>query len=164
MIKLENDVQDMMRVIRRMMNEATTGKALKRELSKELRGIMNPLVAEQRRRVLALPSRGGHTQSMRQAVARQTKAATRWSGKNVGVQVIQRARGMPRNFNMAGRMFNREEGWNPTTLGGETVHQQIRPAGWFDDVTTGVRPDVTRRVRHALEQAADKIAESAHGA
>lgn len=161
MIELDSDIKEKMVFLKKAMAEGATGKTLKRELSKQLRDLMNPMVAEQRRKVLALPSKGGHTQSMRQAVARQTKAATRWSGKSMGVQIIQRARSMPRNFNMAGRMFNREDGWNPTSLGGETFHQQIRPAGWFDDVTAGQRPEVGRKVHKALEDAAAKIAASA---
>lgn len=157
---LDSDIKEKMALIKKAMAEGATGRTLKRELSKELRGLMNPLVAEQRRKVLSLPSKGGHTQSMRQAIARQTKAQTRWSGRNMGVNIVQRARSMPRGFNMAGRMFNRDEGWNPTTLGGETVHQQIRPSGWFDDVTAGQRPEVGRKVHAALEATADRIASS----
>lgn len=164
MMEMDSDIKEKMSILKRAMAEAADGKVLKRELAKQLRDIMNPLVAEQRRKVLSLPSRGGHPDSMRQAVARQTKAATRWSGKSMGVQIIQRARSMPRNFQMAGRMFNRQEGWNPTTLGGETVHQQIRPAQWFDGPTDGQRPEVAQKVHRALEATAAKIASSVHGA
>lgn len=161
MIDLDSDIKEKMAHLKRAMAEGADGKVLKRELSKRLRGIMNPLVMEQRARVLRLPSKGHKGPSMRQAIARQTKAATRWSGKSMGVQVIQRARSMPRNFDYAGRAFNREQGWNPQTLGGETVHQEIRPAQWFDGPTTGKRPQVGREVHAALEQAAAKIASRA---
>jgi hypothetical protein len=164
-IEMDSDIKEKMGILKKAMAEAADGKVLKRELAKELRGLMNPLVAEQRRRVLALPSHGeSHGQSMRQAIARQTKAATRWSGRNMGVQVVQRARSMPRDFRYAGRLFNRQEGWNPQTLGGETIHQQMRPAGWFDDPTTGKRPEIAHRIHEALERTAVKIASSVHGA
>jgi hypothetical protein len=163
MIEMETDIKEKMLKLKKAMSEAADGKVIKREIAKELRGLMNPLVAEQRARVLRLPSKGGsHGQSMRQAIARQTKAATKWGGNNVGVQVIQRARGMPRNFQFAGRAFNRSSGWHPTSLGGETVHQQIRPAEWFDGATTGKRGEIGQKVHHALDVAADKIARSAH--
>jgi hypothetical protein len=162
MIDLDSDIKEKMVAIKRAMAEGAGGKTLKRELSKRLRGLMNPLVMEQRRKVLALPSKGGSRQSMRQAIARQTRAATRWSGQNMGVSIIQRGRAMPRSFNMAGRMFNREEGWHPTSLGGETRHQQIRPAQWFDAPTAGKRGEVGRQVHAALEETAAKIASSAH--
>lgn len=161
MIEMDSDIKEKMARLKHAMAEAANGKDLKRELSKELRGLMNPLVTEQRGRVLRLPSKGGHGQSMRQAIARQTKAATRWSGRSGGVSVIQRARSMPRGFNMAGRMFNRENGWTPSTLGGESVHQQMRPAQWFDGATTGVRPEAAQKVHEALERTAAKIAASA---
>lgn len=161
MIDIDSDIKEQMGKLKRAMAEASNGKAMKRELSKKLRGIMNPLVAEQRARVLRLPSKGHQGQSMRQAVARQTKAATRWAGRDMGVQIIQRARSMPRDFRMAGRMFNREEGWHPKTLGGEQLHQQVRPANWFDAPVTGKRAEVGRQVHAALVEAADKIGESA---
>lgn len=160
-IDLDSDIKEKMLAIKRAMAAGAGGKTLKRDLSKKLRGLMNPLVAEQRRRVLALPSKGGSRASLRQAVARQTRGATRWSGQNMGVSVIQRARAMPRGFNMAGRMLNREEGWNPTTLGGETRHQVARPSGWFDSPTHGKREEAARQVHAALEETAAKIASSA---
>jgi hypothetical protein len=160
--ELDTDIKQKMTALKKAMSEAADGKILKRELSKELRELLNPVVARQRAKVLALPSKGGHTQGMRQAIARQTKAATRWSGRNMGVQVIQRARAMPRNFQMAGRMFNRDEGWNPTSLGGETRHQQVRPTEWFDSETNDVRAKALHQVHQALERTAVKIGQSVH--
>jgi len=162
MIDLDSDIKEKMAHLKRAMAEGANGKAMKRELSKRLRNLLNPLVMEQRRKVLALPSSGKSRVSMRQAIARQTRAATRWSGQNMGVSVIQRARGMPRGFNMAGRMFNRAEGWNPTTLGGETRHQQVRPAQWFDQPTHGKKAEAARQVHAALEATAVKIGQAAH--
>lgn len=157
-VQLETDIKNKMAGLKRAMGEAADGKVLKRELSKRLRNVMQPLVSEQKARVMRLPSKGHAGPSMRAAIARQTKAATRWSGQSMGVQVIQRARGMPRGFDYAGRAFNRPEGWHPTTLGGESIHQEIRPAKWFDDVTQGQRPKVGREVLQALDATADKIA------
>lgn len=164
MLELDSDIKEKMLALKKALAEGADGKVLKRELSKELRGLMNPLVTKQRAAVLRLPSKGGSRTNgggMRQAVARQTKAATRWSGQNAGVSIIQRARGMPRDFRMAGRMFNREEGWNPKTLGGEQVHQEMSPSQWFDRETVGVRPDVARDIDSALERTAAKLAQKA---
>jgi hypothetical protein len=158
MMELDSDIKKKMAVLKRAMGEAADGKILKRELSKRLRSLMTPMVAQQKTRVMRLPSKGHPGPSMRAAIARQTKAATRWSGNSMGVQIIQRGRGMPRNFDYAGRAFNRSEGWHPTNLGGESVHQEIRPAKWFDDVTDGARPRVGREVLEALDATADKIA------
>lgn len=161
MIDLEADIAKRMQGLKRAMQAGADGKILKRELSKRLRGVLDPLVQEQKSRVLRLPSKGHSGPSMRQAIARQIKAGTRWSGNNTGVQVVQKARGMPRDFRMAGRMFNREDGWNPQTLGGEVQHQEVSPANWFDQPTEGARPEVTREVHAALVAAAAKIGQQA---
>lgn len=161
MIELDSDIKEKMASLRQAMAQAADGKILKRELAKRLRGIMNPLVTQQRNRVLGIPSKGHAGPSMRQAIARQTKAATRWSGKSMGVSVIQRARSMPRDFAMAGRMFNREEGWHPKSLGGEVLHQQVRPTQWFDQGTADRRQDAGRQVLAALEETAAKIGRTA---
>lgn len=162
MIGPKNDLAEVMRTMRRALKDAENGKVLQRQLSKRLRKFMQPLVAQQKSRIMAIPSKGHSGESLRQAVARQTRAATRWSGKSAGIQIIQRARGMPREFNMAGRMFNREGGWDPQSLGGETFHQEARPAGWFDDPVQGSRHEMTQQVIAAIEETSDKIARSAH--
>lgn len=163
MIKYDaSDVASVMRDISRSMKSAEGGKLMKRKLSAKLRKIAKPLVDEQKARVLALPSHGHYGPSMRQAIAKQTKAATRFGGKNPGISVVQRGTAMPRSFRLAGRAFNREGGWNPTNLGGVSVHQQIRPAEWFDQPTKGVRPIIKHELLAALEEAAGTMARAAH--
>lgn len=155
----DSDLRAAMAHLGRAMRHESVSNKIKRETSKHLRQILQPLVKERQTRVLALPSRGHAGEGMRQAIARQTKAGTRWSGKNAGVSIIQKARGMPRDFRMAGRMFNREEGWSPQNLGGITQHQQIRPAAWFDDAATTDRGPIRKEVIQALDVAAGKIAD-----
>jgi hypothetical protein len=155
----DSELKRAMNHMARVFGVAAGGKQLKRELSKQLRQLMNPLVQARRQSVLSLPSKGHSGPSMRQAIARQTRAATRWRGRNTGISIIQRARGMPRDFSMAGRAFNREEGWNPTALGGVQVHQQVTPAKWFDSMERGDRPRVRQAVIEALEDTAAKMAD-----
>jgi hypothetical protein len=153
----DDDLRDAMNHLARAFAKASDGKVLKREVSKKLRGILKPLVDERRARVLGLPGKPHSGEGMRQAIARQVRGATRWKGKNTGVSIIQRGRGMPRGFRFAGRAFNRETGWNPTTLGGEAVHQQVRPADWFDGAVTHDKPVVRASIVMALEGVADKL-------
>lgn len=160
-VSMEADAKIAMGKLKKAMAEAANGKQIKREVSKELRGLMKPLETEMRQRVLRLPSKGHSGTSMRSAIAKQTRAATRWSGPNMGVSVVQKARGMPRGFRFAGRVFNRVDGWNPTTLGGVVEHQEIKPAKWFDGATPGIRPEAVRAMHEALEAAAVKIGASA---
>lgn len=162
MIELDaRDLKRAMTQMRQAMAAGADGKIMKRELSKRLRGLMAPLVQEQKARILGTPSKGHKGASMRQAIAKQTKAAVRWSGSNIGVQVTQRGRSMPRDFRLAGRAFNREEGWHPQNLGGVVMHQQVRPSAWFDQPTHGQASKVKHEVMEALQDAAGKIADKA---
>lgn len=156
----DDDLKAAMRHLARQFNGPGVSKTLKRKTSAKLRKIIEPMVAKRRAAVRALPSRGGVRQggSMRQAVAQKTRAGTRWSGKDVGVQIIQRARGMPRDFRYAGRMFNREIGWDPVSLDGSQRHQQMRPAGWFDEPMKEDRRIARRQVIEALEETAAILA------
>ena len=152
----DSDLRAAMRHLGRAMNAEGVSRSIKRQTSARLRKIMKPMVDKRRQAVLRLPSSGGsHGAVMRQAIARQTRAATRWSGKSGGVTIVQRARGMPRGFNMAGRAFNRAEGWHPKNLGGEVEHQQMTPVEWFD-----AQADVqeARIVRHEIIEALDSAA------
>lgn len=158
MIKIDDsDLRRAMNHLSRAMSAEGVNRKIKRDVSKRLRGLMTPLVAKRRASVLSLPSSGHSGEGMRQAIAKQIRASTRWSAKSGGVSIIQRGRGMPRDFNMAGRAFNRTEGWNPTNLGGTTVHQQMTPVEWFDSVQDATE---TRQIRHQVIEALDDVAGS----
>lgn len=155
----DRDIRRAMLSLGRALRADGVNKQIKREVSKRLRDIMKPMVDKRKSAVMRLPSKGHVGASMRAAIAKQTRAATRWSGQQGGVSIVQRARGMPRNFNMAGRMFNRAEGWNPRTLGGEITHQQVRPVAWFDSAADQSEVSHARQeIVQALERTADRLA------
>jgi hypothetical protein len=153
----DRDLRRAMNHLSRAMGAIPTGRKMKREISGRLRHLMKPLVEKRRVAVLRLPSKGHPGESMRQAIAKQIRASTRWSAKTGGVSVIQRGRGMPRNFNMAGRAFNRAEGWTPQNLGGVVVHQQVTPVEWFDREADASE---ARMARHQIIEALDDVAGS----
>jgi len=159
MIEPKIDLREALQALDRALAAEEGGKRLKRDLAKRLRGVMEPIRQRTITRVLALPSSGHSGESMRQAIARQTRAAVRFRGDNTGVSLIQRARGMPRNFQYAGRAFNRTEGWHPKTLSGQVVTQQIRPAKWFDEPVADVGvSEIKAQIVDALEDMAARIA------
>lgn len=161
MIRIDDsDLRRAMQHLARAMSAEGVSKSIKRNTSKRLRTIMKPMVEKRKTAVLRLPSSGHSGASMRQAIAKQTRAATRWKGKSGGVSIIQRARGMPRGFNMAGRAFNRPQGWNPQSLGGETVHQQMTPVLWFDaESDNSERRQVRQHIVEALNETAGTLAD-----
>lgn len=137
-----------------------TTKLIKRETARKLRQALGPMVADRKSRVLALPSKGGPRQggSMRSAIAKKVAGSTRWSGRDTGVSIVQRARGMPRNFQYSGRMFNRTEGWQTQNLGGEVETQVMRPDKWFDDAAIEDTPMIREQISEALDAAAATMA------
>lgn len=164
MIELDDRTfRDALQAIARAMAKESDGKSLKRDLAKNLRGVVEPLRAKVIAKLMSLPSQGHPGAGMREAIARQTRAGVRFTGRQTGVNLVQRARGMPRNFQYAGRAFNREEGWNVTSLGGEQLVQQMQPAQWFDGPIEDDAPGEARRaITGALEDMADRIARDVH--
>jgi len=145
----------------RALAQESDGKALKRDLGKKLRALMDPLRAQVVRRLMQTGGSGHPGAGLREAIARQTRAGVRFSGRNTGVNLVQRARGMPRDFQYAGRAFNRVEGWNPKSLGGATMHQQAQPVEWFDEPTSKSTEEARQAAMEAMEDMARRLAERA---
>jgi hypothetical protein len=159
MIRIDDrDLRRAMNHLGRAFRAEGVSKDIKRSVSKRLRSILAPMVAERKARVLALPSQGKSKTSMRQAIARKISANTRWSGRNTGVSIVQRARGMPRDFQYAGRAFNRESGWHPQNLGGTVTTQRMEPTDWFDGASSTDYPMVRQEIIQALDEVAGKMA------
>lgn len=160
MIEMDDkDIRRVMHALGKELNSSKAGKAIKRDVSKRLRKLMQPMVNKRKAAVLRLPSQGHVGASMRTAIAKQVRAKTRWTGDSGGVSISQSARGMPRGFPMAGRAFNRPQGWNPKSLGGEVEHQMVRPVAWFDSQQeAGDKERARHEIVEALEDAAGTLA------
>jgi hypothetical protein len=133
------------------------GKALKRDLGKRLRAVMEPVRQQVIRRLQSTGGSAHEGPRLRDAVARQTRAGVRFSGRNTGVNLVQRTRGMPRGFNMAGRAMNRAEGWQAHA----TARQHARPAEWFDEPAKASVDEARRAALAAMEDMARRLAERA---
>lgn len=139
MIGLELDASVMQRVGKALGAEAD-GKKLRRDLAKELRTAIDPLVTELKGAAQAIPSQGlPHTEGgpLGQAIARQIKPEARLSGRSTGVRVKARKKGMPRGFANAPKRTNRTKGWRHQLWGRDVWVQQEGKPGWFDDTTKG---------------------------
>lgn len=141
----------------RALAAESDGKALKRDLAKRLRAVMQPVREQVVRRLMSTGGASHEGQSLRQAVAKQTRAGVRFSGRNTGVNLVQRTRGMPRGFNMAGRAMNRAEGWQAHA----TARQHARPAEWFDQPAKASTDEARRATMEAMEDMARRLAERA---
>lgn len=162
MIELSIDQQRQgLTALSKAIAEESDGKALKRDFAKRLREVIQPIRAQVIRRLMQTGGSSHPGPGMREAIARQVRAGVRFSGRDTGVNLVQRARGMPRGFNMAGRAFNRAEGWTPTALGGVQVHQLATPTEWFDQPTKDSVDEARRAAAEVMEDMARRLAERA---
>ncbi len=144
----------------RALGAEADGKALRRDLAKDMRKALAPAVDAARSELMSMGSHGLPRQGepLRRAVAKQIKAEARLSGRSTGARIKARKRGMPRGFDNAPKRLNSNKGWRRQVFGrGAWVQQMGRP-GWFDDT---VARDVARyraAVVAAMEAAARRIA------
>lgn len=157
-VEISVDTTDFVRLGRAMRAEAD-GKALRRDMIRNVRVAVRPAQAEAKAAVLALPSSGGPREGapLRQAVARNVRTTVRLSGRSAGASIKVSKRGMPRGFKNAPRRLNRREGWRHPVYGRSSapwVSQSIAPPGWFDLTLMKGRD----RYRYAVELAALQMA------
>ena len=159
MIALETDGQALKRVALALRAEEN-GKALARDLGKNIRAALAPAVAEARAGINAMSSQGlpVEGQPLRQAIARRIRAQAKMSGRAPGARVRVSKKGMPRGFELAARRTNRRKGWRHPVFGNTDVWvaQTGRP-GWFDDPMRRGRPRYRKAVLAAMNEASRRI-------
>lgn len=152
---------DDFRNMARVMRQEADGKALRRDMVRNLRIAVTPAVAEVRAAVRALPSEGGPRDgaSLRQAVAQQVRPQVRLSGRSPGVSIKAKKSGMPRGFKNAPKRLNAKGGWRHPVFGRAVyVHQTVSRPGWFDDTLRRRRGPYRSAVNDAVVQMARRIA------
>ncbi len=154
-----DDFRDLARALRREAD----GKALRRDMIRNLRAAVNPAVAEVRAAVRALPSQGSPRDGaqLRSAIAQQTRPYVRMSGRSPGVSIKAKKSGMPRGFRNAPKRLNSKTGWRHPVWGKGWVHQTVSRPGWFDDTLRGRRPKYKDAVSTAVEAMAQRLARRA---
>jgi hypothetical protein len=158
-IALETDASALKRVAAALYAEAD-GKALRRDLGKNIRTALAPAVAEARAGIRSMPSGGLPTEGggLRQAISRRIRAQAKMSGRFPGARVRVTKRGMPRGFELAARRTNRRKGWRHPVYGNTDVWaQQTGKPGWFDDPMRRGRPRYRAAVLAALNESARRI-------
>lgn len=159
MIALEADASALKRVATALNAEAD-GKALRRDLGKNIRKALAPAVAEARAGIRSMSSAGLPVEGggLRQAIARRIRAQAKLSGRTPGARVRVSKRGMPRGFELAARRTNRRKGWRHPVYGNRNVWvSQLGKPGWFDDPMRRGRPRYRAAVLAALNESARRI-------
>lgn len=152
-----------MQALGRALKAESDGNKLRRDLAKRLRQTMEPVTAEIRSGLMAMPSSGTIPTEggpLRTEVLKHLKVEARFSGRATGVRVRIKKRG-PRGFALAARRLNRKKGWRHRVYGRDVWVRQIGKIGYFDDPIEEKAPESRRAVLEAMNETAKRIADRA---
>lgn len=140
------------------------GKALRRELARDMRTALRPAVADAKASILGMSSAGLSTApALRPAVAKRIGAQVRLSGRSTGARV--KARKLPetvRGFRNAPKLLNRAK-WRHPGFGGDDWYDQEGKPGWFDDPMRRHGAKYREAVLGAMENMARRISRRSRG-
>lgn len=158
--------QQAVHAIAAAMKAEADGKALRRDLLREIRDATKPLVPVLQSAVRSLPdvSPASASPSLREAVAQQITVGARLSGRYTGAKVTVGTKKDPRGFRFAGRRLNSRRGWKHPVFGNPEVWvtQQGGAGEWFEPPILARRQQLQAAVREAIEAMARRIASRAH--
>jgi len=149
--------QKAVHVIAAAMKAEEDGKALRRDLLREMRAVGKPLVPELQSAVRSVPAVTTAAPGLRDAVAAGIKVGVRMSGKSTGIKVTVGATPGVRGFRFAGRALNRAKGWRHPVFGRDKWVQQAGKQ-WFEPPLLARRDEVRTAVLTAVESMAQRIA------
>lgn len=159
-VKVNSHGADGLQALGKAMRAEEDGKALRRDLARQLKQIISPIVSEARGAATGMPSAGleHDGEPLRSAIARRIVGEVRFSGKATGIRVRAKRKGMPRGFEHAPKRTNARGGWRRPVYGNKEVWvTQIGVPGWFDDVMKDQRPEAQRQCMQAMEDTARRI-------
>jgi len=146
-------------LIARIKTEAD-GKLLRRELYAEIRGLMQPAVAEVRQGFMQMQTGGlSHAgPELRPAVAANVKVGLSSGARLTGARIYVSKKGLPRKFSNAPRDINAGQWEHPAGRGAETTVTQQGAPGVFDDPLRARAPELREAITEAMRHMADRIA------
>lgn len=147
-----------LRDLARALRSEEDGKALRRDLLREMRLVLNPTRTAARQALKALPSRGHAGPKLRAAVAAKVMVQIKPSGRFPGAALRAKKTPNLRKFRNAPKRLNARTGWTHPVYGRPTVtvRQTGRP-GWFDDTTRKDRAKHRRAMRGVLDAAEKRL-------
>jgi hypothetical protein len=141
----------------RALKAESDGKALRRDLVRNLKGVAEPALQAVRASILSMPSHSHQNPGLRESVARATKVSIR-TGSRAGVSIVTRKKSMPRDFRNAPKRLNSSEGWRHKVFGDpDRWVDQRGKVGWFDDTLKPFRAPGKEAALAALAEAAQRI-------
>ncbi|MET9965455.1 hypothetical protein ABZZ80_05890 [Streptomyces sp. NPDC006356] len=136
------------------------GKALRKELAKNMREALKPGAQQAKNSIMAMVSVKGATPALRTSIAKkirpEVKLGGRWSGARVKAFKTKNIRGFPN----APKRTNRASGWRHPVYGNRDVWVEQRgKIEWFDRSFRGRENIYNQAVAQAMEDMARRIAD-----
>ncbi|GIH98091.1 hypothetical protein [Planobispora takensis] len=155
---------DGLKALGRALKKDADGKALRRDLIRELKKPLVPAVAEIKAGLMSMGAGGLRPggEALRTAVARRIRPEVKLSGFRAGVRVKARKVPAARGFANAPKRLNSSKGWRHPVFGHRDrwVVQFGRP-DYFDAPLRDRRDDFRQAVTEAMEATARRITDNA---
>lgn len=159
-VRVDSRGADSLAALGKAMRAEEDGKQLRRDLVRELKEIISPIVSDARAAATGMPSAGleHDGEPLRSAIARRIVGEVRFAGKATGIRIRSKRKGMPRGFEHAPKRMNARGGWRHPVFGNKEVWvTQVGAPNWFDDVMRDQRPEAREKCLAAMEAMARRI-------
>jgi hypothetical protein len=146
-----------LKAVNKALRQAANGKDLRRNLVRELRHEIAPMVARVKAAWLAAPSRGRRSRrgsSLRRLLARATRGQVRLTGREAGIRIRTDGRRMPDSMRAIPTYAEgTKPRWRAPVFGNRDVWADHQP---FPRFYASVRPDQAR-ARREVERAVGAV-------
>lgn len=147
---------DQLRAVSRQLRTQADAKAMKRDLTRELKRSTQPAVLAVKAAARNLPARGPKSTGLRRRMAAATGAQVRTSGRSPGVKVRISKRRLGAQAAPA-RMLDRV-GWRHPVYGTDRWVTQRGVLDWFERVNRAQGPKVRAGCKAVLDRLERKLA------
>ncbi|MFI6700320.1 hypothetical protein ACIBJC_15305 [Streptomyces sp. NPDC050509] len=147
-------------LVRAIRREAD-GKALRKDLAKNMRDALRPGAAQAKSSIMAMPSAGtGTGPGLRAGIAKKIRPEVKLGGRWTGARVKAFKTPALRRFPNAPKRLNRRSGgWRTLTYGHQPWRTQQGKRGWFDDSFVNDTAAYRAAVHEAMEDMARRLAD-----
>lgn len=145
----------------RAINAEADGKALRKELAKNMREVLKPAAAEAKSSIMGMSSAGLSTApALRSSIAKKIRPEVKLGGRWTGASVRARRTPNVRGFKNAPKRTQRVRGWRTPNWGDrdQSWRVQMGKPRWFDDAMRGRAGPAKQAVLDAMESMAARIA------
>lgn len=159
-VRVDSHGADSLAALGKAMRAEADGKQLRKDLAKELKTIIAPIVGDAKGAATGMQTGGleHDGEPLRSAIARRIVGEVRFSGRATGIRIRAKRKGMPRGFEHAPKRTNARGGWRHPVWGNKEVWvTQVGTPDWFDDVMKDQRPEARAKCLAAMEETARRI-------